>query len=177
MKFIAFLLTAGLFLLSPLVSFVYAQEEASPSPVAVVNSFELFWPISAGKVAGESMYSLKILKENVRGMFIFNAGKKVDYLITLAQKRTVEVEKLYLDKKDYTNAEETLRVLQDKWTDTTAAITKVDEQDQSGLEGTFKTSLEKERALLQYLVTQVPTENSQPLNDTLQKLNETLASL
>ena len=66
-----------------------------------VDSYELFWPTVAGVTMDDPKYILKTLKENVRGFFIFGKAQKVDYLITLAIKRTVEAEKLTkLDKKD-----------------------------------------------------------------------------
>lgn len=71
---------------------------SSPTPVpetaSEVNSFELFWPISAGKTMGDSLYFLKTLKENLRGMIIFGNPEKADYAILLATKRSVEAEKL-----------------------------------------------------------------------------------
>src|SRR5688500_13173828 len=103
MKFIITIL-AGLLLL-PSIAFAQSpMPSVSPQPTIVpVNSFDLFCPISAGKVAGDSLYFLKNLKENIRGVFIFDDFKKIEYNIVLTEKRAVEAEKLFLDKKDYTN--------------------------------------------------------------------------
>src|SRR3989344_7375004 len=76
---------------------VVAQEKVVP---AEVNSFVLFWPVSAGKTMGESLYGLKTFKEKVRGLLIFGKVQKVDYSLFLATKRVVEAEKLLNDGKD-----------------------------------------------------------------------------
>lgn len=66
-----------------------------------VDSYELFWPTVAGVTMAEPSYFFKTLKEDLRGLLIFGKAQKVDYLISLAIKRTVEAEKLIkLDKKD-----------------------------------------------------------------------------
>lgn len=59
-----------------------------------VDSYELFWPMVAGKLPGEPMYTLKMLKENVRGTLIFGSVQKSEYKIFLAAKRILEAEKL-----------------------------------------------------------------------------------
>ena len=73
-----------------------AQEDINPTtgPNTQISSFELFWPVVAGKTAGDSFYSLKILKEKVRGFLIFGRPQKADYNVFLTVKRSVEAEKL-----------------------------------------------------------------------------------
>lgn len=68
--------------------------------MADVNSFELFWPLVAGRTRGDSLYFLKTLKENVRGMIIFGKPEKANYSLLLATKRTLEVEKLLAENKN-----------------------------------------------------------------------------
>lgn len=89
-----------------------AVSETGASPAAV-NSFELFWPVVAGKVQGDSLYSLKLLKERVRGLFIISNSKKAEYFSFLSTKRLVEFEKLVLVKKDYDNAVRTLKAYEE----------------------------------------------------------------
>lgn len=178
MKLIGFIVLALVFLFP---SIAIAQSPSpSASPVATnvpVNSFDLFWPISAGKVAGEPMYFLKSLKENVRGMFIFGDFKKIEYNIILSEKRAVEVEKLFLDKKDYSNGQNTINAMQDKWKLASNWLKSLDDENRDSLKDRFRTSLEKQRALLQYLQTQVPDEQKSVFDGTLQKLNEFLAQV
>lgn len=73
-----------------------ADEDLNPTftPNSQINSFELFWPVVAGKTTGDSFYSLKILKEKIRGFFIFGRPEKADYNVFLLVKRSVEAEKL-----------------------------------------------------------------------------------
>ena len=66
----------------------------SPAFAQEINSYELFWPITAGKVAGEPFYGLKLFKEKVRGSFIFGKFQKASYALFLTTKRVVETEKL-----------------------------------------------------------------------------------
>lgn len=95
-----FLVLSFLFLFSLLPSFVYAQETKNNQ--GDVNSFELFWPVVAGKSKGDTLYSLKLFKEKVRGFLIFGKPQKADYSLFLATKRILEAEKLSKEgKKDY----------------------------------------------------------------------------
>ncbi len=72
---------------------------SSATPVANVDSFELFWPVVPGKTMGDTLYGLKIFKEKVRGFLIFGIPQKANYKVTLATKRVVEAEKLITDGK------------------------------------------------------------------------------
>lgn len=87
-----------------LANFVNAQEnmvatDQSSTSSATVNSFELFWPISAGRTEGDSLYSLKLLKEKIGGFLAFGNTKKADYAVLLGTKRVLEAEKLLKDGK------------------------------------------------------------------------------
>ena len=101
-------LVLGLFLLLGLFTPAFAVEEASEEAdikgtseeIVEVNSFELFWPVVAGKTRGDFLYGLKRIKEKVRGWFIFGKAEKADYEISLATKRVVEAEKLLLEEKE-----------------------------------------------------------------------------
>lgn len=90
-----------------LIAPVYAQKKlptptptSTPTPTpAPQNSFELFWPLVTGKTESDSVYSLKLIKEQVRGWFIFDNSKKADYAVLLGTKRVLEAEKLIKDGK------------------------------------------------------------------------------
>lgn len=65
------------------------------SSVKAVDSYELFWPMVAGKTMSDGfVYKLKILKEDVRGYLIFGPAPKADYRVFLGVKRLLEAEKL-----------------------------------------------------------------------------------
>lgn len=93
-KTIILLSLFGLLLL-PASSF--AQVDKTPEPI---NSYELFWPMVAGKTEGDPLYFLKRLKETVRGWFIFGAVQKADYAVFLGTKRVLEAEKLLKEGKN-----------------------------------------------------------------------------
>jgi hypothetical protein len=59
-----------------------------------VDSYELFWPLVAGKTLGEPLYFLKTFKENIREIIIVGNAQKADYNVLLATKRILEAEKL-----------------------------------------------------------------------------------
>lgn len=92
-----FLVLSFLTFLSLVPFSVYAQE--TKNELENINSFELFWPLVAGKVKGDKFYSLKIFKENARGFLIFGKPQKADYSLFIATKRILEVEKLANDDK------------------------------------------------------------------------------
>lgn len=97
-KILIFVICA--FLLTIFTSSIIAQEEIQTDES--VNSFELFWPVVAGKTKGDSLYSLKLFKEKVRGFLIFGKPQKADYSLFLTTKRILEAEKLSKEgKKDF----------------------------------------------------------------------------
>jgi len=79
--------------------FLVLQSSITPVKSKEVDSYELFWPLVAGKTAGDSWYFLKTSKEKVRGSFIFGNVQKADYMVLLATKRILEAEKLVSEKK------------------------------------------------------------------------------
>lgn len=97
-KLISIVLVVVVFLVFSSSS-ISAKETPVPTPVVEVSSFELFWPVVAGKTMGDSFYFVKSLKENIRGKLIFGPAQKADYSIFLATKRIVEAEKLILEGK------------------------------------------------------------------------------
>ena len=82
---------------------VYASSDLDKS------SYELFYPIVAGKVPGDKWYGLKMLREKVVLFFLFNSEKKVEYHTSLSKKRLVEAEKLIIVNKNYKLGVDTLK--------------------------------------------------------------------
>ncbi|MEK7188745.1 MAG: DUF5667 domain-containing protein, partial [Patescibacteria group bacterium] len=72
------------------------------------NSFELFWPVVAGRTQGDSLYPIKRWKEKLRGWLIFGNLQKADYFLFLSVKRFVEIEKL-IKQGDTPNALSTIQ--------------------------------------------------------------------
>ena len=74
--------------------------EPTSTTSSEVSSYVLFWPLTAGKTEGDSLYSLKLFKEQVRGWFTFGDMNKADYAVELGTKRVLEAEKLLLAGKN-----------------------------------------------------------------------------
>lgn len=157
----------------------HEESTESAQHVEKVNSYELFWPIVAGKAMGEPLYFLKSLKESIREFLIFSAFKKAEYNITLSEKRTVEAEKLLMDKKDYENGKKSLAAAQTRREKALTLLKKAEESGQSvaDLKNRFVGSLEKQRALLLYIGTQVPDEQREVIETNVDSLNSVLAQL
>ena len=79
------------------INVVFAQSSRSAS---AVDSYTLFWPLTAGKTEGDSLYFLKLFKEQIRGWLIFDDTARADYAVLLGTKRVLEVEKLLKDGKN-----------------------------------------------------------------------------
>ncbi len=80
----------------PHVVFAHADElpTVGATESASINTFEVFWPLTAGKTLGESFYFLKTLKEDLRGILIFGKPEKGEYLVFRSTKRILEAENL-----------------------------------------------------------------------------------
>ena len=129
---------------------------ATRSP-KTMESFEMFWPIVAGKREGDVLYSLKLLKEKVREFFIFAPFKKAEYNIILGEKRMVEAESLIGDGK-LDEAEKTIEALHSK---REKALAYIQEAEADGIrvveiKGRLKSSLEKQALLAEYIKSKHP---------------------
>lgn len=142
----------------------------TPEPIEVKSdSFTLFWPLSAGKVQGESFYFLKTLKENIREFFYFSEYKKANYKITLSEKRVVESEKLFLDKKDYLNGEKTLLEANNQ-REIFLSLTKKSKEsgrNVADLLNRFADSLKRQKSFLNYLETQVSEDQNKSIKQDI----------
>ncbi len=98
-----FLLIAVFFTKSVLAQYpVSSLPSSSPTSLELsqqVNSYELFWPLTAGRTVDDSLYSLKLFKEKIRGWLIFGIQQKADYAAMLTTKRVLEAEKLINENK------------------------------------------------------------------------------
>lgn len=155
---------------------VMAQEATT---TAKPNSYELFWPLSAGKVLGEPFYTLKSAKENFRGIFIFSDIKKAEYSITLSDKRLLEAEKLFLEKGDKDNGRKTLEASQ-KFRD--GAIEKYKKVKAAGkntieLHRILDSFLKRQKMLLTYMMSVISEDQKNYFKEVITKLNLSISSL
>lgn len=169
------LLLLGLLMISPTL----AQEKPATTSSEPVNSYELFWPITAGRVMGDSFYFLKSFKENFREVFIFSDVKKAEYNMTLSEKRTVEAEKLFLTKKDFGNGRLNLDASQVKREKALEFFIKAKKagRDVGYLKSRLNSSFERQKTLLSYLTSQLPEDQRLPLQESISKLNSLLQAL
>ena len=166
-KFFALLL---LFILTffTLTTETLAQKigDSSPSATNTVSSFELFWPLSAGKTIDDPVYFLKTFKENLRGMLIFSEANKADYAVYLGTKRILEAEKLLKEnKKDFADktldkALEQFEIAQKNIEE--ASIKKMDNRDSANII----------KSRLNNLTNFLSTLNSVKANEVLEKVKE-----
>lgn len=179
MKLISSLLVAvlGLFLFSGAVLAQSASPSALPTasasatPVAV-SSFDLFWPIVAGRTKGDPLYFLKSFKESLRELLIFSNFKKADYNITLSVKRTVEAEKLLLEDS-LDNAQATLKAAQSKRDRSYELINKAgaDGDKVEDITNTLKNSLEKQEQLLISVKSKVTDGAKTIIDENINQIN------
>lgn len=134
---------------------------------AEVNSFELFWPIVAGKTKGDSLYILKTLKEKVRGFFIFGKAQKADYQIFLATKRVVEAEKLINDGKEelaiktLDEAEESIEKARENW----------DKVENKAGEGSIMVNIKKQLTNIEIFLNYFVNKNEGSVKERINELN------
>lgn len=150
----------------------------SPTPISRVDSYQLFWPISAGRVMGDPLHFLKNLKENLRGILIFGDYNKAIYDITLSEKRLVEAEYLFMVKKDYVNGKRAIDASKQNLEKAVSLSNKVVDQTKiTDLKVKLSASLEKQRKLLNYLASQASDENKKVLAAQEDYISNTLSDL
>jgi len=175
---LSFFLLVGVFV-SPLSAFAQDEPQVEGTKVEQVSSFDLFWPIVAGKTSGDSLYFAKTLKESVREMLIFSKYRKTDYNITLTEKRAVELEKL-LQNKDFANAEKTLEMSKSKRLNVLSLLKQLADEgtNTTDLKTTFMNSLKDQEMLFKYLLTTASDDKAKEIiNSFLSSLQSDLSSL
>jgi hypothetical protein len=80
---------------------IFAQEETvlGIKTTPVVDSYVLFYPTVAGKVDGDSLYSLKLIRDKLGELTTFGNINKSEYSLGIATKRLLEAERLLKTSK------------------------------------------------------------------------------
>ncbi len=160
---------------------VFAQDRnplVSDSAIAT-SSYELFYPITAGKVLGDPLYFLKQIKEKLREILIFGTLQKAEYDLTLSEKRMVEAEYLYLVKKDINDASQTLENANARQVKVVELIQSMKENKQDAadiLTAKVKDSFNRQLSLLKTLEIKIPNQKNR-LEQIKYKLEELLGKL
>lgn len=152
----------------------------SPSPVAQnQSSYVLFWPIVAGRVAGEPFYFLKTLKEDITEKLIFADIRKSDHHLFLSKKRLVETEKLLLEKKDYRNAAITIQKSVSELQNAiqVANLAKRKGKKVQDLFNALSKDGDIEAGFLENLIKQIPEEQKGPFDKAVFEIRELVKSL
>lgn len=184
MNMTKFFLVALLFLFIAIFSFtnVLAQQPTttdSSSEAISVNSYELFWPITAGKTMGDSIYWLKSLKESFREMLIFGDLRKASYNLELSTKRVVEAEKLYLNDKDDTNGKKTLDAAQSKREKILKIISDLKSKNlgSRAIESNIAETFQRQKTLLQHIASNVSQDQKKDIETYILKIDELISKL
>ncbi len=146
---------------------VLSTEPSSTPSASVGNSFELFWPLTAGKTETDSFYSLKLIKEQVGGWFINGDSKKADYAVLLGTKRVLEAEKLIKDGK-IDLALETLKRAEAQFSSAYNYIKHADSKGKLATREIRRDRLINVKLFIDYLKTVAP-EKTHPALDTVKE--------
>ena len=139
---------------------------------AEANSYELFWPVVAGRVKGDSLYPFKLLKEKVRVFLIFDSGAKAEHFSFLSTKRLVEFEKLALVDKDFSHVPETLSAYLDAQEKSVFYLEKAagEGQNVSKIRDGLRVTLEKQILLLETISAKVDKSHKNLVQEVISKV-------
>src|SRR3989304_10001184 len=156
-KMTAFIVLLLIFLKT---GFINAQEPTPSASPTQMSSYELFWPVVAGKVPGDPLYFLKSLKAAVGAKFIFNDLKKADFHLLQSKKRLVEAEKLLIDKKDYAKAESGVKEAKKELEKSMKVLKDVKRKKKptGDLHGRIISDATNEANFMKYLAAQIPED-------------------
>lgn len=130
-----------------------------------LNSYELFWPVVAGRTRSNRLYIVKRLKERVRGLLIFGHAQKVDYRISLATKRVLETEQLVAEgREDLASA--TLSDANEELTKATTTWANI--SDRSTVSQDMVNELNNKLTNLQTFIPELEQQASQELSASLE---------
>ena len=127
----------------------------------------------------DPLYSLKLFKEYFGELFSFGDLKKTEHYVTISEKRALEVQKLFIDNKDYDNGKKTLEsnlaYLQKAFN-----LVKKAEKERQRVEtskGKLSTSLENQKKLFEYIRSQIPEEQKSQFDKHLEKIDSFITLL
>lgn len=160
---------------------VLAKEiEPTPTPISVVEeefnfssmtTYEMFWPITAGKVPGDKFYQVKLWRDKLAINLIFDKLKKSEYLKQLANKRLVEAEKLLEIKRD-SFLSETLTQSYKYLEEGLSLLSKVEETPQAWwLKDEYRKDLKKHFIVLGRMKEKVEESHKSVIEDSIKNLD------
>lgn len=149
---------------------IFAQTPIpTPSPQ---SSYELFYPVVAGKTEGEPFYFLKLIRDSLSEWLTSSNREKSMSSLRLATKRFLEAEKLFKQGKNNL-AEKALNRFTTKLNNSYEYALK--EKEQNSLPRLFQSinqETQKYRIILDQLLDQTTEDERIIISQTLQKVGE-----
>lgn len=140
-----------------------------------MTTYELFWPIVAGKVPGDKFYSLKLWRDKLASFFFFDRVKKSEYLKQLANKRLVEAEKL-IEIKRYSLVSQTLEESNKNLEEGLSLLFSAEETPQTfWLKDEYRKDLKKHFIVLERMKEKVEESQKSTIEDFVKKLDSLIA--
>lgn len=172
MTMVKIFLIFGVFLLGLSKISLALTPTPTPTPQPNQDSYVLFYPIVAGKTEGESLYSLKLIRDRLVELLTFGNEKKSEVNLRLATKRLLEAEKLLknnkidLAKKAMDRFSSKLATSYDQATKAQESETFPDLVDQ------ISQQTQKYQIVLNQLLIIAPESEKNFLQETIQKVTE-----
>lgn len=187
------LVSMALLVLLALPSFVLGQEEEVATDEAQLQSatesaqveydfasmttYEMFWPLVAGKVPGDGLYQFKVWRDKLMGLFYFNKSKKSEYLKQLANKRLIEIERL-VELERHSHLESTLQKSSDNLErGVDLLLASGTDAQTEWLTQEFRKDLDKHRIVLERLGDKVQEDQKGSFDKSLQTVKDLIEKL
>lgn len=136
-----------------------------------MTTYEMFWPIVAGKVPGDKFYNLKLWRDKLASLLFFDKVKKSEYLKQLANKRLVEAEKL-IEIKRYSLVPQTLEDSSKNLEEGLSLLFSAEETPQTfWLKDEYRKDLKKHFIVLGRMKEKVEESQKSAIEDFVKKLN------
>ncbi len=172
---VVFLLVAGFFTVNKVeAQEIEITEELQAKVATPPSSYELFFPITPGKVLGDPLYPLKQFKETLRELITFGKMNKAEYNLTLSEKRLIEGEYLY-NMEDYENASQTMdnaQTRRDNVVSLYQELSKEDNETADILKVKINESFDKQLIVLDSLKASVPSQQQENIQNAIDNVND-----
>lgn len=163
-------------------SSIFAREVIpSPTPTLIaeqeynfssMTTYELFWPIVAGKVPGDRFYQFKLWRDKLAGFLFFDRLKQSEYFKQLANKRLLEAEKL-VELQRYSSLPGTLKRSYDNLEKgLTLLLSAQESQAQFWLKGEYIKDFQKHLIVLERMKEKAKDEEKTSIEESLKKIKD-----
>lgn len=149
-----------------------AESTNLSTPESSQSSYVLFYPVVAGKVEGDSLYFIKLMRDRITEILTFGNEKKAGVELKIATKRLLEAEKLFKSGKTDL-AKKTLS----KFTTKLAAAYDHTMKEKSNdffpeLVDEMEQNIQKYQIVLNQLLNSAPDNGKKPVEEAIQQVND-----